>query len=128
MLLTEYLTDINQTIAAYIQTGLIVSSDVISDIRTDNIGLLKGVISFWDGSTLFFKEYLDLRYHLDKKTYSFHYQDDRAVLRLRYDNADHKPDLGVKDHKHTPGDIRSATIPNLYDVLGEIVNTYLTEQ
>ena len=127
MLLTEYLTDIHNTIAEYTQTGFIVSSDVISDVRTEHIGLLKGVIGFLDGSTLFFKEYLNLRYRLDKKMYSFHYQDAQATLRFRYDNADHKPALGFHDHKHTPGKIRSATIPNLQDVLDEIVSTYLTE-
>lgn len=127
MLLTEYLTDIHKTIAEDTQTGFIVSSDVISDVRTEHIGLLKGVIGFLDGSTLFFKEYLALRYRLDKTMYSFHYQDAQATLRFRYDNADHKPALGFHDHKHTPGEIRSATIPNLQDVLDEIVNTYLTE-
>jgi len=128
MLFSEYLADIHKAIAEYTQTGLIVSSDVFSDVRTERIGLLKGEVGFLDESTLFFKEYLDLRYHLDKKMYSFHYQDAQAVLRFRYDNADHKPDLGFNDHKHTPGDIRSAIIPHLYDVLDEIVNTYLTEQ
>ena len=127
MLLTEYLTDINHTLAEYIQTGLIVSSDVISDVRTENIGLLKGVISFLDGSILFFKEYLDLRYRLDKKMYSFHYQDAQETLRFRYDNADHKPALGFHDHKHTPLEIYSSTVPNLQEALDEILNTYLTE-
>ena len=127
MLLTEYLTDINHTLAEYIQTGLIVSSDVISDVRTENIGLLKGVISFLDGSTLFFKEYLDLRYRIDKKMYSFHYQGAQETLRFRYDNADHKPALGFHDHKHTPLEIYSSTVPNLQEVLYEILNTYLTE-
>ncbi|WP_245809291.1 toxin-antitoxin system TumE family protein [Desulfamplus magnetovallimortis] len=97
------------------------------DVRTEHIGLLKGVIGFLDGSTLFFKEYLDLRYRLDKKMYSFHYQDAQATLRFRYDNSDHKPALGFHDHKHTPDKIRSATIPNMQEVLDEITNTYFAE-
>lgn len=60
--------------------------------------------------------------------YSFHYQDAQAILRFRYDNAIHKPVLGFDDHKHTPEGIYLATIPNLCDVLDEIMNTYLTEQ
>ena len=127
MLLKDYLTDLHNTIAEYTQTGLIVSSDIFTDFRTEKIGLLKGVIGFLDGSTLFFKEYLDLRYHLDKKMYSFHYQDAHATLRFRYDNAEHKPALGFHDHKHTFEEILPSTIPNLQDVLDEIVNTYLTE-
>jgi hypothetical protein len=75
MLLNEYLTDINKAITDCTETGLIISSEVITDIRTEKIGFVKGALVFLDGSTLFFKEYLDLRFRLDKKTYSFHYQD-----------------------------------------------------
>ncbi len=75
MLLKDYLSHIHNTITECTQTGLIVSSELITDIRTENIGLLKGVLVFLDESTLFFKEYLDLRYRVDKKMYSFHYQD-----------------------------------------------------
>ena len=127
MLLKDYLTDIQTSIAECTQTHLIVSSDLVTDFRTENIGLLRGVIEFLDGSTLFFKEYLDLRYSLDKKMYSFHYQDAQAILRFRYDNAEHKPALGFQDHKHTPEETLSSPTPNLQDVLDEIVNTYLTE-
>lgn len=127
MLLKDYLTHIHNTIAEYTQTGLIVSSDLSTDIRTDKIGLLKGALGFLDGSTLFFKEYLDLRYRVDKKMYSFHYQDARTRLRFRYDNAKHKPALGFHDHKHTPEETVPSTIPSLQDVLNEIVNTYLAE-
>ncbi len=59
--------------------------------------------------------------------YSFHYQDAHATLRLRVDNADHKPALGFHDHKHTSEEILPSTIPNLQEVLNEIVNTYFTE-
>lgn len=76
---------------------------------------------------LTFKEYLDLRFHLDKKTYSFHYQDAQAQLRFRYDNAAHKPALGFHDHKHTPDETLPSTIPHLQDVLDEIVKIYFPE-
>lgn len=127
MLLKDYLTHIHNTITECTQTGLIVSSDLSADIRTDKIGLLKGVLVFLDGSTLFFKEYLDLRYRVDKKMYSFHYQDARMALRFRYDNANHKPALGFQDHKHTPEETVPSTVPSLQDVLDEIVNTYLVK-
>ncbi len=127
MLLKDYLSHIHNTITECTQTGLIVSSELITDIRTENIGLLKGVLVFLDESTLFFKEYLDLRYRVDKKMYSFHYQDAQTTLRFRYDNAAHKPALGFHDHKHTPEKTIPSTIPSLQDVLDEIVNTYLAE-
>jgi len=124
MLLKDYLTDIHNTITDYTQTGLIVSFDVSTDVRTEKIGFLKGVLVFLDESELFFKEYLDLRYCLDKKMYSFHYQDAQALLRFRYDNATHKPALGFQDHKHTHEEILFSVVPNLKNVLDEIVVTY----
>ena len=127
MLLQEYLTHLHNAIAECAQTGLIVSSELHSDLRTDTIGYLKGTVSFVDGSMLFFKEYLDLRYRLDKKMYAFHYQDAQTTLRFRYDNAAHKPDLGFQEHKHTPDGTIPAPIPTLQDVLAEIVQTYLAE-
>ena len=127
MLLNEYLTDLNKIIADCAETGLIVSSDMMTDIRTEKIGFVKGTLVFLDGSALFFKEYLDLRFRLDKKTYSFHYQDAQAQLRFRYDNAAHKPALGFHDHKHTPEETLLSTVPHLQDVLAEIVKTYFQE-
>ncbi|PIE32512.1 hypothetical protein CSA56_15010 [candidate division KSB3 bacterium] len=55
------------------------SSEGSIDFRTENIGLVKGVLDFLDGSQLLFKEYLDLRYRLDTKMYSFHDQDGQAI-------------------------------------------------
>lgn len=57
--------------------------------------------------------------------YSFHYQDAQATLRFRYDNAKHKPALGFQDHKHTPEETLASPIPDLQDVLDEIINIYL---
>jgi len=51
--------------------GLLVHSELTADMRTEQIGLLKGILTFFDGSTLFFKEYLDLRYSIDKKCIPF---------------------------------------------------------
>ena len=127
MLLKDYLADLQAAIRDITQTGSILSSNVSVDIRTDQIGIIKGEIEFLDGSTLFFKEYLDLRYRLDKKMYSFHYQDVQAMLRFRYDNAAHRPALEFQDHKHTPDDIRSAEVPDLQHIVEEIINTYFTE-
>ena len=80
MLLKDYLAEIYETINEFTQTGLISSSDVITDFRTEKIGFIKGSLSFIDDSTLFFKEYLDIRYRLIKPTYSFHYQDRSSLL------------------------------------------------
>jgi len=91
--LKDYLSDLTEIINEYSRTGLIASSEITSDFRSEKIGMVKGEIIFFDESALFFKEYLDLRYRIDKKSYSFHYQNLNAKLLFRYDNALHKPAL-----------------------------------
>jgi hypothetical protein len=78
MFLSEYLADLTKTIDEYAKTSIILSSKVESDFRTERIGFIKGKIIFIDDSKLFFTEYLDLRYKIEKLTYSFHYQDKKA--------------------------------------------------
>jgi hypothetical protein len=125
MLFSEYAADVQRHIAEFSQCSLLVTSELTADMRTEQIGLLKGILTFVDGSVLFFKEYLDFRTTIEKKMYSFHYQDAQAVLRFRYDNAAHKPDLGFQDHKHTPKTTVQSVGPDLADVMNEIAN-YLT--
>ena len=122
--LKDYLSDLTEIISEYSRIGLIASSEISSDFRSEKIGMVKGEIIFFDESALFFKEYLDLRYRIDKKTYSFHYQDLNAKLLFRYDNAQHKPALKFNEHKHIGDQIVFADIPNLADVLEEIANDY----
>ena len=125
MLLSEYLSVLTRAIDEYSKTGLIISSEVKIDFRTEKIGLIKGTIVFLNESKLFFTEYLDLRYKIEKLTYSFHYQDKNGNLKFRYDNASHKPPRGFKDHKHVDGDILQSKIPKLRDVLEEIISSFL---
>lgn len=122
--LNNYLSDLINTVSDYSETGLIAFSEIVSDARSDKIGLIKGKIVFIDESILFFKEYLDLRYRIEKKAYSFHYQDVNSELLFRYDNALHKPDLGFSEHKHVSGKIIAVEAPVTRDVLEEIVNEY----
>lgn len=125
MFLTEYLSTLTKVINKYSKMELITSSDVKVDFRTEKIGRIKGTITFLNESKLFFTEYLDLRYRIDKLTYSFHYQDKDGNLIFRYDNADHKPHLDFKDHKHIGKDILQAEIPELDDVLEDITSKLL---
>ncbi|RLC09372.1 MAG: hypothetical protein DRI57_22230, partial [Deltaproteobacteria bacterium] len=69
---------------------------------------------------------VDLRYRIRKETYSFHYQDRDDGLIFRYDNADHKPSPGFADHKHVGDQVVRAEIPDLREVLEEIIKEHLT--
>lgn len=126
MFLTEYLSDLTKAIDEYSKTGLILFSDVMVDYRTEKIGIVKGTLVFLNESKLFFTEYLDLRYKINKLAYSFHYQDKDGNLIFRYDNASHKPKLDYEDHKHIGGRILQSEIPEMKNVLEEIISSLLT--
>ncbi|MBC8553497.1 MAG: hypothetical protein H8D23_28105 [Candidatus Brocadiales bacterium] len=121
MFLSEYLSDVTKTIDEYAKTSIILSSKVESDFRTERLGFIKGKIIFIDDSKLFFTEYLDLRYKIEKLTYSFHYQDKKANLIFRYDNAAHKPSQEFAEHKHVGDRISQSDVPELKCVLEEII-------
>jgi len=107
------------------KTGLITSSEIKADFRTERTGLIKGVIEFIDDSKLFLTEYVDLRYKLEKLTYAYHYQEKTGQLIFRYDNAVHRPRLGFKDHKHLKDKAISCDIPEIREVLEEILRRFV---
>ena len=72
MLLTEYFARIVKDIEEYSKTNLIIDSELHIDCRTEKIGIIKGTITFLDNSYLFFTEYLDVKYKIEKLMYSFH--------------------------------------------------------
>ncbi len=121
MLLSEYFQEIIAIIDKYSQSGLIVKSDYANDFRTDKIGFIKGHFLFLDGSRLYFTEYVDVKYRIEKLAYSYHYQNKSGELLFRYDNAKHKPPLKYIEHKHlSNNEILISNSPNLKTVLNEI--------
>jgi hypothetical protein len=126
MLLTEYLSELIKVIDEYSKTNLIIDSNLSIDSRTEKIGVIKGSITFSDNSMLVFSEYLDLRYKVEKNSYSFHYQKQDGSLIFRYDNALHKPPLDTSGHKHmSDGKVIPAEPPGLKEILTEIMDLLL---
>jgi len=121
MLLNNYQADIIAIIQKYVNQGWILSFIFAVDARSDYVGFIQGSLEFVEGSRLFFKEYVDLQESIEKLSYSFHYQDRSNNLIFRYDNANHKPDLGYIDHKHIKNKIIPSEVPNIEKVILEII-------
>ena len=118
----QYQAGLAKVIEDYSKTGLIIASDLNADYRTEKMGLIEGTVTFIDDSRLFFTEYLDVRFKVEKLTYSFHYQQHNGTLIFRYDNAGHKPRLKFTNHKHTADGVAiEAEAPELTAVLSEIM-------
>lgn len=98
------------------------SPDVNLEKRGDLVGFIRGEVGFGDGSTLFFRELIDLRLPLQKVMYAYHYQRANGSLAFRYDNtAHHKHISTFPNHKHLPdGKIEPSDIPAMEQVMREI--------
>ena len=127
MLLSEHQTQIISVIDHYARTNLITASEIVLDARSPKIGVIKGTIEFIDGTQLFFTEYVDCRYRLEKLNYSYHCQDANGTLIFRYDNAAHKPALPHRNHKHEPsGNIIAAEPPDISAILDEVMEQFVS--
>ncbi|NUN65871.1 hypothetical protein HCU40_14195 [Pseudanabaena biceps] len=126
MLLNNYQSNIISIIQKYVNNGWILSFSFSVDPRSDYVGFIQGSLEFLQGSRLFFKEYVDLQESIEKLSYSFHYQDSDNNLIFRYDNANHQPRLDYIDHKHIKDKIIFSEIPDIEQVVLEIITDYLS--
>ena len=120
-------------IAAYFDQirAVIAASPVVrvfslhTEQRSDEIGFVRGDLSFSDGSRLHFREYV---YQpegaaAERFTYTYHYQRADGTLIFRYDNTPHFPGLRNSPHHKHDGDennVAPSEAPDLAAVLKEI--------
>ena len=125
-MLRDYVAGLTNVINDYSGTNLIVGSQLITDYRTEKIGIVEGRLIFIDHSELHFIEYVDVRYRVQKVMYSYHYQRKHGGLIFRYDNAKHRPRLPFENHKHLDSDeIVQSDAPQFGQVLEEIMDHLL---
>ncbi len=121
MSIQSYFAHTKAVLDRYSNTAFVLETKVHYDSRPSEQGFLHGSILFADGSTLFFKEYLDgPNEEVQKIMYSYHYQDAAQELIFRYDNARHQPALSFLEHKHVASQIIAAPAPELATILSEI--------
>ncbi len=117
----EYSYTIRNLLDNALSAGDVVHFELEVDQRSTIRGFITGRLEFRDGSTLHFREYIDLTQFDPRLTYAYHYQTNEARLVFRYDNAAHRPTLPYSDHKHTPIGITSPDMATLAEVLDEIL-------
>ncbi len=123
-MIEEYFQDLLDLIASL---PFVESPDVSLEKRGDLVGFIRGEVEFSNGSTLFFRELIDLRLPLQKVMYAYHYQRADGALVFRYDNtAHHKHISTFPNHKHLlDGSIESSAVPALEQVMREIESVIL---
>ena len=102
-MIQDYFNQIKAIVDQYAATRFVLDAHVSFEMRPGEQGYLTGSIIFAEGSTLYFREFLDtVRDTVEKLTYTYHYQDASNQLIFRYDNARHRPPLRSLEHKHIP--------------------------
>jgi hypothetical protein len=116
--LIDYLKQIENTLQRF---SPILLTDIHLTEYTPYTGVIQGKITFSDGSILSFRGYLNFRLSIPKKTYSYHYQKGNELI-FRYDSAPHHPEISTfPHHKHVGDSVLPASLPNLEQVLYEII-------
>ena len=125
MLLHNYLNHFREQLNKLENYGFSESIEIKEEIRPKKLAVITAHIVLFNGSSLHITEYIDARYKIERKSFAYHFQDNHGKCIFRYDNANHKPALGFKEHKHTKdGIIIEASLPSISDLIEEVV-TYL---
>ncbi len=109
----------NQEIFRLLDNNELISSYEVLDFRKNKYGFfLKLKVQFMDQSILFSKEY----FSIDVRNYSFHWQDNKNNLLIRWDNAPfHKNIETFPHHKHEGKMVHPSTEIGFEDVLNYII-------
>lgn len=119
MPVAEYVEGIRRQI---LNTPYVVSHSLGYEDRPPLAAIVRGSVTFVDGSCIHFKEFLQLRPVITKLKYAYHYAISTHAMVFRYDNARDPAarDLSTyPDHRHTPDEVRSSSAPALVSVLRE---------
>lgn len=109
--------------AQVLQIPHVVSHDFSYEDRASVAGLLKGTLTFSDGSRFYFREFLRFSGSAVRLKYAYQYLTAAGALVFRYDNA---LDPAAKslptfpDHKHTPAGLAISPAPTLNEALREV--------
>ncbi|MEW6543203.1 MAG: DUF6516 family protein [Nitrospirota bacterium] len=119
MQLTEYAERVR---AQILQIPSVLFHSLAYEDRPPTAGLVKGSVTFSDGSRLHFREFLRLGEPIIRMKYAYHYVSASGGLLFRYDNAldpAAKHLASYPDHKHLPHSIVPSESPPLDQALRE---------
>jgi hypothetical protein len=117
----EYARQMTETLEQVVAIGDAVMLTLQVDQRSAIRGFIAGSLQFADGSTLHFREFVDVSQAEPKLMYAYHYQDANHRLIFRYDNAAHRPTLPSSTHKHTESGVEVSPVPTLSEILDHIL-------
>ncbi|MDJ0658653.1 MAG: DUF6516 family protein [Crocosphaera sp.] len=129
MLIEDYFKNIQTIIDSF---QMIKSQNIVYQKRDKHLGYIKCKIQLIDGSWLYFTEYVEVEYGIDRGKYSYQYMNQNNQLIFRYDNALHHQKLNLSSfphHKHErkEDNIIGSNTANLSDIFREIKDKFNIE-
>ena len=108
------------TILKSLKESEIVTNFTIKEFKNFSDGFyIKVIAELFDKSILYIKEYSDLQ----KRNYSYHWQDENGKLLVRWDNAPHHKHIKTyPHHKHVDTTLEESYEVTLEDILKTISN------
>lgn len=108
-------------------------SNVANEKRGTYEGLVRGELTFVDGSILHFREYVDAEAEIDRLMYVYQYMAPDEGFIFRYDNTGHHRKLNLQTyphHKHegVESNVIASAAPVLAEILDEIERLVTLEQ
>lgn len=119
MSVAEYVAEIRRQI---LDTPHVVSHSLGYEDRPPLAAIVRGSVTFANGSRVHSKEFLQLRPVIIRLKYAYHYATPMRRLIFRYDNARDPAARHLStypDHRHTPDRVLSSSAPALVSVLRE---------
>ena len=104
------------------RTPYVISHSLAYDDRPPVAGIIKGSVTFADGSRLYFKEFIRFTEPVVRLKYAYHYVSIAVHLIFRFDNAldpAARHLTSYPHHQHLPGGIHPSGQPLLEEVLRE---------
>ncbi len=98
----EYCSQLRKAVWRFENYGITESIEFQEEMRPGKQIVIGIRILLTDRSELVIREYVDAKYKIEKLRYAYQHHTQSGELIFRYDNADHKPSLGFKRHKHLP--------------------------
>lgn len=121
MLLRDYVANVQELVNT---TPLLTATALSYEERPPSAGLIKGSLTFADGSQLDFKEFVVLQPALSVIKYGYHYRMGNRLI-FRCDNANDPAAKHLSTfphHRHEPSGLVPTAQPSLKAVLEEIVS------
>lgn len=119
MSVAEYVEEIRRQI---LDTPHVISHSLGYEDRPPLAAIVRGSVTFADGSCIHFKEFLQLRPVVMRLKYAYHCATSTHALVFRYDNARDPAARHLStypDHRHTPDEVLLSSAPALVSVLRE---------